>query len=50
MSATIEGETVICHICGDIMQRAGQLLRLPQLRHHQRLLVTLGAEKQLSLG
>ncbi len=28
----------------------GQLLRLPQLRHHQRLLVTLGAEKQLSLG
>jgi ribonucleoside-diphosphate reductase alpha chain len=29
MSATIEGETVICHICGDIMQRAGTCYACP---------------------
>jgi ribonucleoside-diphosphate reductase alpha chain len=29
MSATIEGETVICHICGDIMQRAGSCYACP---------------------
>ena len=30
-------ETVLCHVCGDIMQRAGTLPRLPELRRHQRL-------------
>jgi ribonucleoside-diphosphate reductase alpha chain len=29
MSSTIEGETVICHICGDIMQRAGSCYACP---------------------
>jgi ribonucleoside-diphosphate reductase alpha chain len=29
MSSTIEGETVICHICGDIMQRAGTCYACP---------------------
>ncbi len=29
MSATIEGETVICHTCGDIMQRAGSCYACP---------------------
>ena len=28
-------ETVLCHVCGDIMQRAGSLPRLPELRRHQ---------------
>ena len=32
-------ETVLCHVCGDIMQRAGSLPRLPELRRNQRLLV-----------
>ena len=30
---------VLCHVCGDIMQRAGSLPRLPELRRHERLLV-----------
>ena len=34
-----EREAVLCHVCGDIMQRAGSLPRLPELRQHQRLLV-----------
>jgi ribonucleoside-diphosphate reductase alpha chain len=29
MSSTIEGETVICQICGDIMQRAGSCYACP---------------------
>jgi ribonucleoside-diphosphate reductase alpha chain len=29
MSSTIEGETVICHTCGDIMQRAGSCYACP---------------------
>jgi ribonucleoside-diphosphate reductase alpha chain len=29
MSSIIEGETVICHICGDIMQRAGSCYACP---------------------
>ena len=32
-------DVVLCHVCGDMMQRGGKLLRLPQLRQHQRLLV-----------
>ena len=36
---TRASETVLCHICGDIMQRAGSLPRLPQLRRHQWLFV-----------
>ena len=34
-----EREVVLCHVCGDMMQRAGSLLRLPELRQHERLLV-----------
>jgi len=29
MSSTIEGETVLCHVCGDIMQRAGTCYACP---------------------
>ena len=36
----VEHEMVLCHVCGDIMQRAGQLPRLPELRRHERLFVT----------
>ena len=39
--AAREREVVLCHVCGDMMQRARLVLRLPQLRQHQRLLVAL---------
>jgi ribonucleoside-diphosphate reductase alpha chain len=29
VAASIEGETVICHVCGDIMQRAGSCHACP---------------------
>jgi len=29
VAASMEGETVICHVCGDIMQRAGSCHACP---------------------
>ena len=34
-----EREVVLCHVCGDRMQRGRLVLRVPELRQHQRLFV-----------
>ncbi len=35
-----EREVVLCHVCGDMMQRAGSCFACPELRKHERLLMT----------
>ena len=41
----IEGEVVLCYVCGDIMQRAGSCHACPSCGSDQRLLLMLSVKQ-----